>query len=75
MWDYIINIHPRELLRTKTKESKINELKKNKNKIDNLHFLPNNILTRLFKEFKKLKKKNIYIYIYKRMTINNILII
>ena len=30
MWDYIINIHPRELLRTKTKESKINELKKNK---------------------------------------------
>ena len=32
MWDYIINIHPRELLRTKTKESKINELKKNKKK-------------------------------------------
>ena len=31
-------------------------------KIDNLHFLPNNILTRLFKE---LKKKYIYIYIYK----------
>ena len=32
-----------------------------------LYFLPNNILTRLFKE---LKKK--YIYIYIRMTINNI---
>ena len=31
--------------------------------MDNLHFLPNNILTRLFKE---LKKKNT------RMTINNI---
>ena len=38
--------------------------------MDNLHFLPNNILTRLFKELKK--KKNIYIYIYIRMTINNI---
>ena len=31
--------------------------------MDNLHFLPNNILTGLFKEF-------IYIYIYIRMTIN-----
>ena len=31
--------------------------------MDNLHFLPNNILTRLFKELKKKKKK---------MTINNI---
>ena len=31
--------------------------------MDNLHFLPNNILTKLFKEF-------IYIYIYIRMTIN-----
>ena len=76
MWDHIINIHLNELLRTKTKESKINELKKNKNKIDNLHFLPNNILTRLFKEFKKFKKKKkyiyIYIYIYKRITNNNI---
>ena len=29
--------------------------------MDNLYFLPNNILTRLFKE---LKKKKIYIYIY-----------
>ena len=25
MWDYIINIHQSELLRTKTKEFKINE--------------------------------------------------
>ena len=32
--------------------------------MENLYFLPNNILTRLFKEL------NIYIYI--RMTINNI---
>ena len=30
--------------------------------MDNLYFLPNNILTRLFKELKK--KKYIYIYIY-----------
>ena len=28
MWDRIINIHSRELLRTKTKKSKINEHKK-----------------------------------------------
>ena len=33
--------------------------------MDNLHFLPNNILTKLFKEF-----IYIYIYIYIRMTIN-----
>ena len=26
MWDHIINIHPSELLSTKTKESSINEL-------------------------------------------------
>ena len=32
-------------------------------KIDNLHFLPNNILRKLFKEL---------IYIYIRMIINNI---
>ena len=36
-------------------------IKKNFKKIDNLHFLSNNILTRLFKEL----KKKIYIYIYK----------
>ena len=46
---------------TKTKEFRINE-HKNILKIDNLHFLPNNILTWLFKELKK----------YIRMTINNI---
>ena len=50
MWDHIINIHSSELLCTKNKESRINE-HKNIFKMDNLHFLPNNILTRLFKEF------------------------
>ena len=30
MWDHIINIHPSELLSTKTKESKINESEKKK---------------------------------------------
>ena len=54
MLDYIINIYQNELLRTKTKESKINEHKKVFLKMDNLHFLPNNILTRLFKELKKI---------------------
>ena len=28
MWDHIINIHANELLNTKTKEFRINELKK-----------------------------------------------
>ena len=37
---------------------------KNILKIENLHFLPNKILTRLFKELKRKKEK-------KRMTINN----
>ena len=60
MWDYIINLHSSELLYTKTKEFTINE-HKNIFKMDNLYFLPNNILTRLFKEFKKI-----------RMIINNI---
>ena len=54
MWDHIINIHLSELLRTRTKESKINEHKKILNffnkTMDNLHLLSNNILTRLFKE-------------------------
>ena len=54
MSDHIINIHLSELLSTKTKEFRINE-HKNILKIDNLHFLPNNTLTRLFKEFKKNK--------------------
>ena len=52
MWDHIINIHLSELC-TKTKESRINE-HKNILKIENLHFLPNNILTRLFKELKNI---------------------
>ena len=56
MWEHIININSSELLHTKTKKRRINEHKKK----DNLHFLPNNILTKLFKELKK------------RMTINNI---
>ena len=64
MWDHIINIYSSELLCTKIKKFRINE-HKNILKIDNLHFLPNNILTILFKEL-------IYIYIYMRMTINNI---
>ena len=54
MWDHIINIYPSELLSTKTKEFRINEQKK-KFKIDNLHFLRNNILIKLFKELKKNK--------------------
>ena len=32
MWDHIINIHPSELSRKKTKESRINELLKKKKK-------------------------------------------
>ena len=32
MWDHIINIHPNELLSTKTKETRINESKKKKKK-------------------------------------------
>ena len=54
MSNHIINIHSSELLCTKTKEFRINE-HKNISKMDNLHFLPNNILRRLFKEFKKNK--------------------
>ena len=52
MWDYVINIHSSELLCTKIKESRINK-HKNISKMNNLHFLPNNILTILFKELKK----------------------
>ena len=48
MWDHIINIYLSELLCTKTKESIINE-HKNILKIENLYFLPNNILIILFK--------------------------
>ena len=46
MWDHIINIHPNELLSTFKK------------KMDNLHFIPNNILTNFFKELTKYK--NVY---------------
>ena len=48
----------------KPKSLKLMNIKKKKKKIkmDNLHFLPNNILTRLFKELK----------IYIRITKNNI---
>ena len=53
MLDHIINIHSSELLCTKTKGFRINE-HKNILKMDNLYFLPNNILTRLFKELKKM---------------------
>ena len=59
MWEHIINIHLSKLLSTKTKESKINELLKKKcftiikKKMDNLHFIPNNILTKFFKELTK----------------------
>ena len=54
MWDHIINLNSSELLCTKTKESRINK-HKNILKIDNLHFLSNNILTRLLKSEKKYK--------------------
>ena len=62
MWNHIINIYLSELLRTKTEEFRINEYKRIFLKMDNLHILPNNILTRHFKELKK----------YIRMIINNI---
>ena len=63
MWDHIININPNELLNTKTTESRINKSPKKKKivlhnnffKKDNLHFIPNNILTNFFKELTKYK--------------------
>ena len=60
MWNNIINIHPSELLSTKTKESKINESLKyiyhnNFKKMESLHFIPNNIITNFFKELTKYK--------------------
>ena len=63
MWDYIINIHPSELLTTKTEKSKINKLKKkvlhhNFYNMNDLHFIPNNILANFFKEL--IKYKNDY---------------
>ena len=64
MWDHIINIHPSKLLSTKIKETRINKSLKKKcftiiiKKNDNLHFIPNNILTKIFKEL--IKYKNNY---------------
>ena len=59
MWVHIINVYPCELLLTKIKEFRINEYKKkNFKKMKILHFLPNNILTRLFKELKNIYKNN-----------------
>ena len=59
MWVHIINVYPGELLLTKIKEFRINEYKKkNFKKMKILHFLPNNILTRLFKESKNIYKNN-----------------
>ena len=61
MWDHIINIHPNELLNTKTKKSRIYIKKKcftiiNKQiNMDNLHFILNNILTKFLKELTKYK--------------------
>ena len=57
MWDYTINIYRSELLSTKTKEFKINKLEK-KSAFDRLHFIPNNIFTKFFKEL--IKYKNNY---------------
>ena len=54
MWDHIINIYQNKLLHTKTKEFIIDEHKKNYIKMNNLHFLPNNILTRHFKQLKRI---------------------
>ena len=62
MWNHIINIHPNKLLSTKTKESRINESYKKKCFtiiiiiiMNNLHFIPNNILTNFLKELTKYK--------------------
>ena len=60
MWDHIINIYLSGSLSTKTKESRINESQKKKvlhnnfffffKNMGNLHFISNNIHTKLFKE-------------------------
>ena len=46
MWNYIINIHSSELLSTTIKEFRIK-------KMDNFHFIPDNILTKFCKELTK----------------------
>ena len=43
MWNYIINIHPSELLSTETKKSKINESLKKKKVLHNNFFLKKTI--------------------------------
>ena len=58
MWDHIINIHLSELLCTKPKSLELMNIIKLKKKIENLYFLPNNILTRLFKELKNIYKND-----------------
>ena len=45
MWDHIINIHPNELLSTKTKKSRINELPKKKRVLHNNFFFLNGQFT------------------------------
>ena len=59
-------------MHTKTKKISINEHKKILKKIVNLHFLLNNIFTRLFKELKKYKNdyKKYLNYICKNYTIH-----
>ena len=55
MWDQIINIYLNELLNTTTKDSRINNRKKKCFtiifflKMNNLHFIPNNILKNFLK--------------------------
>ena len=57
----------------KKNASQYQKLRINKKNMDNLHFLPNNILTRFFKELTKYKNDYIlivfklYIYIYIRI--------
>ena len=58
MWDHIININPNELLKTKTKESRINKSQKKKKIV-----LHNNFF---------LKKRTIYI-LYLIISLQNFL--
>ena len=86
LWNHIINIHPSELLSTKIKQSRINESYKKKlkkkvfhnnynKKMEILHFIHNNILTKFFKELIKYKNDYqqyliIYIYIYRNYIVH-----
>ena len=60
-WNHIINIYSSELLCIKIKDSRIIE-HKNIFFLKNLHFLRNNILTKLFKELKKTIRMTIIIF-------------